>query len=622
LLASLSHPNIVSIFSVEHEQDVHFFTMELVEGQVLTDVIPRGGLPLARLLHIAIPLAGALRAAHEKGIVHRDLKPSNVMIGERDQLKVLDFGLAKTAMDATDSESTSTHLVATDARIVLGTLPYMAPEQFCAQPADARSDVFSFGIVLYEMATGTHPFTGDSWPVVMSAILRDIPPPVTEHRSDLPLRLSHIVHRCLEKDPRDRYQTVADLQHDLQDLSAIRQDDSSGYARNTGTFTGQSRSIAVRPWKLPTPDPDLDAFAAGLVEDVANGLSRFPLLSVASGDGAGARYWLEGNLRKSGTTIRISAQLVDVKTGSRLWAETYDRDLSVDRTLAVQDELTDQIVATVADVHGVFVQSMMQSIRELPIETLGAPDLLLRYWTYLRNPKRDEHARLRTALEAIVAREPNNAEVWAALAYVYGQEYSLGLNPQPDPFKRARRAAQTAVELEPGSQHGWEILAAVHFFGCDRDAFLPALDRAMSLNPRHAHTIASLALYLAHAGELERAMVMVQRARLLNPHHPGWYYFVDFQCSYSAGHDMDAYAAIKKVNMPDLAIGHAQLAAVCGQLGRAEEARAAIEAIRALEPALLHDGIRMEMTRRWTWKPTARDRFDEGFRKALTLAVG
>ena len=287
---------------------IPFFTMELVEGKRLADIIPGHGLPLARLLHLAIPLAEALSAAHDRGIVHRDLKPANVMIDTADRLKVLDFGLAKAAVDRLGADAASTHLTMTGAGVLAGTLPYMAPELLCLQPADARSDVSSFGIVLYELATGAPPFSGDSWAVIMSAILRDEAPLVTTLRADLPRRFGDIVSRCLEKRPRDRYQTMRDISDDLKDISTRRPDD---VVASRGDC-----SLAVRPWTLATPNPHLQAIADGVVEDIANGLSRFSHLSVTAGDAPDARYSLEGSLRQGGSTIRVGVSTRAAADGS------------------------------------------------------------------------------------------------------------------------------------------------------------------------------------------------------------------------------------------------------------------------------------------------------------------
>ena len=219
-VAALSHPNIVTIHSIEQDGDVRFLTMERVEGQSLDQVIPRGGLPLGPVLEIGATLADALAASHETGIIHRDLKPANIMLAGRERrVKVLDFGLAKLREEAASDGETTTAALSGEGRI-LGTVAYMSPEQAEGKPVDPRSDLFSLGIVLYEMASGERPFKGDTSLSVLSAILRDTPKSVTELRADLPRELGRIVRRCLQKDPEQRYQTAKDLRNDLQLLKA------------------------------------------------------------------------------------------------------------------------------------------------------------------------------------------------------------------------------------------------------------------------------------------------------------------------------------------------------------------------------------------------------------------
>jgi len=219
-IAGLNHPNIVTLFSVEDEGHIRFLTMELVEGQSLDRVVTPGGLPLARVLELSIPLANALVAAHERGVIHRDLKPGNVMVTHDDWVKVLDFGLAKVAAgegpapDATVGATAGTPLSGEGQ--VLGTVPYMAPEQIRGEAVDARSDLFALGIILYELATGQRPFTGTSPADVSSSILRDVPVPVVSVRADLPRDLNRIIARCLEKNPRDRFQTARDVYNELR----------------------------------------------------------------------------------------------------------------------------------------------------------------------------------------------------------------------------------------------------------------------------------------------------------------------------------------------------------------------------------------------------------------------
>lgn len=525
-LASLNHPGIVTLYSIEESAGVRFLAMELIEGQALDALIPASGLPLARLFEIAVPLADALAAAHGKGIVHRDLKPANVMVDACGRVKVLDFGLAKAAPTAATGASMTR--LSTEAGLVVGTVPYMSPEQIEGRAVDPRGDVFSFGVVLYEMAAGQRPFDADSSPALMSAILRDQPVPLADRRADLPEHLARIVRRCLEKAPADRYHSMQDVHRELRDL---QKEASSGIARTPASGAGhaprQSFRIAVLPFKGPPGDAEVEALAEGLVEDVTAGLLRFPHLFVSK-DPASARYHLEGSIRKSGPTVRVKVQLVDVESGGApMWAETYSRDLSSADLFAIQDEVTDRVVATVADVYGVLARSMTHALRETSLDALTAHELLLRYWSYQGNPKPDEHARLRTALEAMSAREPHNAEVLAARSWLYSHEDTHMFNRLSDPRDRARAAARRATELEPLGQHGWQALAMAHFFDRDREGFLQALERTLALNPRNTNAIAGMGFLLAHMGEHERGYALVRRAMELNPQHPSWYHFVE-----------------------------------------------------------------------------------------------
>ncbi len=255
-VAALNHPNIVTIHSIESVDATHFLTMELVEGQSLDQVLPTGGMPLARVFDIAIPLADAMASAHERGIVHRDLKPANVMIGDEGRVKVLDFGLVKLIEDSADSGEepllTAGPTVATALTgigVVMGTAPYMSPEQVEGRPVDHRADIFALGIVLFEMATGRRPFSGDSSAALVSSILRDTPPTVTEINESLPRHLARIIQHCLEKDPEARYQSAKDVRNELKSLR--REVDSGEIATGSGPLpisagTNHSRTF---PWR-------------------------------------------------------------------------------------------------------------------------------------------------------------------------------------------------------------------------------------------------------------------------------------------------------------------------------------------------------------------------------------
>jgi serine/threonine protein kinase/tetratricopeptide (TPR) repeat protein len=237
-LAALNHPNIVHVYTVEEDEGTHFLTMELVEGKSLSQLIPKGGMPLERIFEIAIPLADALATAHEKGVIHRDLKPANIMVTDEDRVKVLDFGLAKLRQEAeTPLASQAPTEPLTEEGKIVGTMPFMSPEQLEGKEVDARSDIFSLGVVLYEMATGDRPFKGDSAASLITAIMSHSPREVDSLRAELPHHLGRIIRRCLEKDPRSRYQSALDVHNELKDLN--REESSS----------------AVVP-AAPAPDPE------------------------------------------------------------------------------------------------------------------------------------------------------------------------------------------------------------------------------------------------------------------------------------------------------------------------------------------------------------------------------
>ena len=249
-VAALNHPNIITIYSVEEHEGALFLTMEYVEGRTLTDLIPREGMSLAQWLQMAIPLADAVGAAHQRGITHRDLKAANVMVGTDGRLKVLDFGLAKLRDESRIdglSRTMSVEPLTGEGRI-LGTVAYMSPEQAQGKPVDARSDVFSLGILLFEMATGQKPFQGDTSMAVLSAIIKDTPASVTDLRADLPRDVGRVLRRCLAKDPEERYQTAKDLRADLRLLKEDVDSDASGRTQSVTATRQRPRSSRAALW--------------------------------------------------------------------------------------------------------------------------------------------------------------------------------------------------------------------------------------------------------------------------------------------------------------------------------------------------------------------------------------
>lgn len=281
-LAAMDHPGIVTVHSVEEVEGIHFLTMQLVEGQSLDKLIPQTGFPLNQLLEIAILLADALSAAHEKGIVHRDLKPANVMIGKSGNVKVLDFGLAKVeSFDAPEDGSDFPTEMHTREGVTMGTVPYMSPEQIEGRNVDSRADIFSLGVVLYEMAAGRRPFYGPTAPALISAILRDPPPILSSVRPDLPEGLSQLIFRCLEKNSARRIQNAKEVR---QELDALRRKVHSTDRKSVESIPGfgGKPAIAVLPFDNLSHDPEQEYFADGLAEDLITRLSMwrsFPVIA-------------------------------------------------------------------------------------------------------------------------------------------------------------------------------------------------------------------------------------------------------------------------------------------------------------------------------------------------------
>ena len=618
-IAALNHPHIVTIYSIEEADGIRFLTMELVEGQTVGELIVPGGMALERFFAIAEPLADALTAAHQKQITHRDLKPGNVMVSRDGRVKVLDFGLARFEGDGPGQEDLDvTHAPVTQHGMIVGTAPYMSPEQVEGRVLDPRSDLFSLGVIFYELLTGDRPFQGTSAASVMSAILRDRPDEVSSKRGDVPEALVRLIGRCLEKHPDDRVQTARDVYNELRraqkpldsGVARVSHVSRSGAARSRDLL-----SISVAPFQARSGDDTAAALADGLREDITTGLSRFRHFRVVSG---AARYNLEGGVRTFGTSLRVSVRVADAQTSANIWADNYDRDLG-SGVFALQDEIASRIVATVGDQTGVLANAMAASLASVPLDQLTASELVIRYHEYGQTLRAAEHGHLRTALERALEREPREAEAWACLAFLYEQEHSFGFNPLPDSRARERRAAQRAVEIDPNSQQSWVALASAHQFARDLPGLLAAAARAVSINPLNADLVALSAIFLSGAGEHERAMELARRAVVLKPHHPGWYHFPLFTGHYARGEDEDALRESKLVNMPAMALANLDAIAAAGQLGRVGDASIEIDALRNTFPELLNPARARDAWGVWTWNEALLDRLAEGIEKALAL---
>ena len=637
-LAQLDHPNIVTIHSVEESDGIHFLTMQLVEGLPLDRVIPQSGLPVERIVEIAGALADALAAAHEKGIVHRDLKPANVMVTSEGRVKVLDFGLAKDVRSNL-GDATLTSASQTQVGLVMGTPAYMSPEQTSGRLLDHRTDIFSLGVVLHEMATGRRPFEGTSSAELVSAILRDTPPSVTDMRPDLPSDLARIIRRCLEKDSRHRIQTARDVSNEFRDLarqaSRIPSTSTSAVRAAAALASGENRAdegfwVAVLPFKYNGSNADLTALAEGLSGDIVTGMSHFSYLRViartstarfasepgdvrAIGKELGARYVMEGTLRQAGTKLRLAVQLVDAISGAHLWAETYERSFSPEAVFELQDELVPRIVSTVADTHGVLPRSMSEMLRTRNPEQLTPYEALMRGFAYYQRLNAEEHALARAALERAVEQAPGNGDCWAMLSLLYREEYTHAFNPRPDALDRALAAARRAIETAPSNHLAYSALASVQFFRRDLHAFRSAGQKAIALNAMDGFTIGYMGFQTAYSGDWDRGCELMEKARNLNPNYPGWYWLPTSFNAYRKGDYAGALDLALKVNMPRFWRAGAALAAIYGQLGELELARKALRELLAERPDFAQVG-RQECEK--SWQPEFVDHLMDGLRKA------
>jgi TolB-like protein/tRNA A-37 threonylcarbamoyl transferase component Bud32/Tfp pilus assembly protein PilF len=428
-IAALNHPNICQI----HDVGPDYLVLEYIDGKPLC-----GPVPAPEAMRLAIQIASALEEAHGRGILHRDLKPANILVTAKGTAKLLDFGLARLMTD-TDAEIT-----ATMDGTVLGTAAYMAPEQAQGKPLDERSDIFSFGAVLYEMVSGDRAFRGGSMADVLSAVIRDEPRPLQSSPE-----IARIVARCLKKTPGERFQTVAEIRVALEPIS--------------GKLAELQPSIAVLPFANMSRDPDDEYFSDGLAEEILNVLSHIPGLKVTArtssfafrgkeqdirkiAEALGVRTILEGSVRKAGSRIRVMSQLINAADGYHLWSERYDREMA--DVFAMQDE----IAAAIAG-------ALQVKLTGKPATTRLHEPNLPAYEAFLRaghmTPRTEEY------LKQAIALDPRWAEPHSALGHNYFRLGMFGLRPLAEMVPLARAEARKALELLPSEPLAHALLGAI-----------------------------------------------------------------------------------------------------------------------------------------------------------------
>jgi eukaryotic-like serine/threonine-protein kinase len=631
--SALNHPHICTVYEFGEHNGHPFVAMELMEGKPVKQSCDNAPMDMAALLEVGIQVADALDAAHAKRIVHRDIKAANIFLTDRGQAKVIDFGLAKFKANAAMATDVTTADDLTLRGSLVGTVSYMSPEQVLGKELDARTDLFSFGVVLYELATGMLPFTGETYGAIFGAILHSTPMPVLQANPSCPPKLAALISKALQRNPDRRYRSAAEMREDLKQLLRERQPGITTVSSKTarpmlfenvqirgkalivaltavailaiaaGLWVAESQkrsvppkvsagivSIAVMPFVNMSSDKEQEYFSDGLSEELLNHLVRIPGLRVAARTSAfqfkgknedlrtialklNVSNILEGSVRKEGQKVRITAQLINANDGFHMWSETYDRDLS--DVFEVQEDIARSAANSLK----------VKLFGATPFASSAATNNLEAYNAYLQGRyffERRDRESLERALsyyEQAITLDSSYALAWAQIAQVRANQADRGYVPIKEGYEKARTAAGKALALdsnlaEANSAFGW-IKATYDWDWAAADAFY---QRALALEPGNATVVRAAGGLAASLGRLDEALALHRRAVELDPlsaaarMNLGTY-------SYYSGQFDEALAAFRKSLelSPALPAVHHDLGRVYLAEGRPQEALAEIQ---------------------------------------------
>lgn len=564
--AALNHPHICTIHEVGEADGHVYIAMEYLEGRTLSEEIARGALTPAAVVRYGTQVAGALAHAHTRGIVHRDLKSSNVVITPDGRAKVLDFGLAKRVTGEETEQATQSLAILTRAGAILGTPPYMSPEQLCGQAAETRSDVWALGVVLHEMAAGERPFQGQSDPELIAAIMSQSPRPLPPR---VPAELRAVVERCLEKEPAQRYQSAGEVRAALEAIAsrtvpgqgrmsrwsvlrAARQplplaigvalvaivvllsfNIRGLWQRLSGATPPRIESIAVLPFTSTSPGSNDQLLELGLAETLITRLSANSSLRVRSlasaqrfsgpqrdgidaGRQLGAAYVVEGSTQRHGDRVRVNARLLTVSDGSTVWADTFDE--AIDRVFTLQDGIAGAVTAALA-----LEADAAQAQRRSPCsgDDAEAYRALLTGRYLIMRPSAARLAEAVDAFRRAIDLDPSCADAYAGMAFAYRAQAIAGDGDPREVVPLARAAARQAIAIDPNSAEAYTTQGFIEFWhNWDWTAAETSFERAIALDASFAYGHLGYAHLMVNLGRFEEALEHVRQARELDPLSP------------------------------------------------------------------------------------------------------